>query len=903
MNVAMPQGNSHGWGIAGTYLTSEIAKLPPIPGVTLHCVAGHNFAPSDEQQWDRLNIGYCFFEHEVLAYRFIPQASRRWDHIVAGSSWCEHHLRIGGCEHTSTILQGIDPAVFQPLPPRPDDGRFIVFSGGKFEFRKGHDVVMAAMRIFMARHSDAWLACAWHNHWPNSIRTMAQSRLIDFRYEDLPCQQLYLNLLAANGIDPSRVVLYPVRENRLMKSVYGDSDIGLFPNRCEGGNNMVMCEYMACGRPVIASTMTGHRDVVASGHALCLASYEPVLARTEDAITGIWFEPDVEEIVEQLEYAYRQRSDLHRLGAAAGAAMTRLSWVEAAKGFHALAESLSGHGHVPIRQPNPVDLDDASAMFEAQRYPEAERAFRTLLIVSPLDPDLHNSLATVLDRLERFQEAILHYEKALALRPSFWVARFNLANTLKRMGDGSGAIEHLEAVVSAQPAFVPAWQNLALCCFDQGAAARAAECLERVLNLEPSCSKSRIDLGDILIELGRYQEAVRCFDDVLDNSPEDAGVLNSKGNALQELDDLDGAESCYRRILSHDPDNILALNNLGTVLRARALPMQAIDCFDKALAIVPGDGPLIFNRSLARLAMGDFNRGWSEYENRFEKTEPVKLAHPDLPRWDGTPHNGTYLLVQAEQGYGDTLQFVRYLPLLTGHGVRVVFEAQDSSIKSAVEHIDPAVTVLARGEALPPIDFQVPLLSLPGMFGTDLDNIPFPEGYLAPDPVKKSAWQRILGPSDGRLRIGLVWGGRKPRLNSNRSMTLKDLEPLLHDNGMRCISLQLGDDAAQLSGYQGRIEDMRPHIGNFADTAALVSCLDFVVSIDSAVAHLGGALGVPTLVMLKYAPDWRWFLERNDSPWYTSALLFRQQIPGDWAGVASSVHEALKKILPAQKKY
>ncbi|HIJ88380.1 MAG TPA: tetratricopeptide repeat protein [Desulfuromonadales bacterium] len=894
MNVAMPHGTTHGWGIAGNYLTAEIAKLPLIPEVTLHCVAGHHFAACDEERWNRFNIGYCFFEHEILAYHFIPEAAKRWDHIVAGSSWCEHHLRIAGMERTSTILQGVDPTLFHSVPPRQDDGRFIVFSGGKFEFRKGHDLVMAAMKIFMARHPDVWLACAWHNGWPNSIKTMEQSRYIDFQYRDLPYDQLYSDLLSAHSIDSARIILYPLMENHMMKSAYANSDVGLFPNRCEGGNNMVMCEYMACGRPVIASTMTGHRDVVAPEYVLCLESYEPVMARMGAEITGVWFEPNLEEMVALLEQAYCDRQMLRSVGEVAGLAMMRLSWAEAARSFHTLACQLAQpHGTVTV---SPVP-ENPEFLFADGRFAEAEKGFRAMLEKAPLDPELYNSLATTLDRLGRYGEAVWYYEKALALRPRFFIARFNLANTLKRLEDGSGAIDHLEQVVAAEPEFVAAWQNLALCCFDGGNVQRATECLERAVILEPTCTKSKIDLGDMLIELGRYQDAVNCFDEALVSIPDNAGVLNSKGIALQELDDLDGAEVCYRRILEDDPDNTLALNNLGTILRSNALPLEAIDCFDRALKTAPGDGQLIFNRSLARLALGDFESGWPDYENRFTKAEPVMLNHLNLPRWDGGPLRGKCLLVQSEQGYGDTLLFARYLPLLYRFGGSVLFEVQDRSIKSAVDRIDPAVTVIARGEQLPAVDCQVPLLSLPLLFKTDFSTIPFPGGYLLPDPDRKNAWEQYLGSSHGRKKVGLVWGGRKPRLNANRSMRLHDLRPILQVEGLRFISLQVGEDAAQVSEFGGHVEDVMHKVSSFADTAALVATLDLVISVDTAVAHLAGALGVNTWVLLKYAPDWRWFLERGDNPWYASMRLFRQQETGEWGVPVTRISEALKTQL------
>lgn len=336
----MPQGTSHGWGVAGRYLAAEIAKLPPLEGITLHCIAGHDFKPYDASAWDRINIGYCFFEHEMLSRPFIAAASERWDYIVAGSRWCEQHLRLGGMSRTCAILQGIDLDLFQSQPPRTADGRFFVFSGGKFEFRKGQDIVIAAMRIFMQRHADVWLSCCWHNAWPNSLQTMQQSRLIDFVWREKPCRELLQEALQRNGLDPSRVLLHPPFPNQRMQLIYTESNIGLFPNRCEGGNNMVMCEYMACGRTVIASNQSGHADVISTSNAWVVNSYQSVTSMLGGLQTGHWQEALVEEVVELLELAYCDKNERERKAMQAAVDMQRLDWAAAARQFHAVGQAL-----------------------------------------------------------------------------------------------------------------------------------------------------------------------------------------------------------------------------------------------------------------------------------------------------------------------------------------------------------------------------------------------------------------------------------------------------------------------------------------------------------------------------------------------------------------------------------
>jgi len=342
MRVSMPSGRTHGWGIAGEYLSREVAKLPPIEGVTLHCISGHDFHPMNPADWDRINIGYCFFENDVEALRHTRRAAREWDFVVAGSSWCEYQLRIGGVRQTATILQGIDPANFHPAPPRADDGRFIVFSGGKFEFRKGQDLVIAAMRVFMQRHADAYLACSWVNLWPFSLATMAASTHIAFQPTNDDCLAILRRTLDENGIPLERVCLLPLIDNAQMRQVYQQTDIGIFPNRCEGGNNMVMCEYMACGRTVIASDATGHADVITNHNAFPLTTYAPrVIHDTQGQPSAIWHEPSVEELIERLEYAYLHREVTAEKAGVAAEDMKRLSWAKAAQQFHLIGSKMS----------------------------------------------------------------------------------------------------------------------------------------------------------------------------------------------------------------------------------------------------------------------------------------------------------------------------------------------------------------------------------------------------------------------------------------------------------------------------------------------------------------------------------------------------------------------------------
>lgn len=552
--------------------------------------------------------------------------------------------------------------------------------------------------------------------------------------------------------------------------------------------------------------------------------------------------------------------------------------------------------------PSPAEcLATAAALFEAERFHDAEIAYRLLLKRFPLNAGLYNSLATVLDRQGRYREAVAHYTKAVYLQPNLTVARFNLANTLKRLGDNAACIENLQAIVDITPDFAEAWQNLATCYYDTGKLSDAASCLERVIVLEPDRVSCYVELGDIYYKIGvELEKAVECFNLFLTQMPDAAAVLNSKGLVLHEMGDYYGAEASYRLALDLEPRNALIMNNLGVTLLALALPDMAIKYFDLALKITPDNGSVIFNRGMARLLTGDFPRGWQDYERRFDTLEAAYISSLSLPHWSGEALEGRTLIVRSEQAYGDNIQFARYLPLLAIYGGKVVFECMDTRIKPLFLGLPGIDSLMVRGEPFPPADFQVPLASLPRLFNTDLASVPSPAGYLHTCDKYREMWATLIDSEDdgANLKVGIVWGGRKPRLNSNRSLSLSDLEPLFSVQGIKWYSLQMGEDTVQLDKYRNVLIDMGAHIISFADTAAIIDNLNLIITIDTAMAHLAGALGVPAWVLLKYSPDWRWLLERNNSPWYDSLRLFRQKTPGDWSTVVSAVAVELKKRVP-----
>jgi tetratricopeptide (TPR) repeat protein len=690
-----------------------------------------------------------------------------------------------------------------------------------------------------------------------------------------------------------------------MPLIYAESDIGLFPNRCEGGNNMVMSEYMASGRTVIASDRTGHADVITPENAFCLTEYNPVTAYIDGYATGIWPEASVEELVALLESAYQNRTTLQQKGEVAARDMARLTWSAAAQQFHTCASALATRP--PLRTPveQPVRSEQhriADSLFSLGFYPEAETHYRQLLEHTPLDPAVLNSLATVLNKQRRLNEALAYYHKALALQPQQHQLRYNLANTLAEIGQVDEAIAELQQVVSAEPEFADAWQNLGHYQNQQGNRQSAIQSFRQVVTLRPDRREQWLTLARLHEENREFSAAVSCLDSALDIQNNDISTLNNRGLLLHELGELDAATASYTRALECEPDNPAVCNNLGNICKSRRMMHEAISWYDRALEHDPDNATIIFNRALIFLALGDCTGGWQGFERRFDRIPPVVLPHKDIPQWSGEPLNARRLLIQSEQVYGDTFMFARFVPLAAGYGGPVVFECQDRSVQSALGSLKRCCeAVIVRGEPLPDIDLQIPLLSLPRLFNVTLNSIPASGGYLTTDPARTAVWRQTISLPDHRLKVGLVWGGRKAPLNADRSMMLNELEPLLQLPGIQFFSLQVGDDASQLTDYPD-IADLGTCLHDFGETAAAISALDLVITIDSAVAHLAGALGTPVWVMLKYSPDWRWLLDRNDSPWYASARLFRQQTPGDWHPVTTAVAENLKKYA-ADKKY
>ena len=474
--------------------------------------------------------------------------------------------------------------------------------------------------------------------------------------------------------------------------------------------------------------------------------------------------------------------------------------------------------------------------------------------------DGHRARGDALYRLGRLDEAVDSYGCAIALDAAPVHALFNRGITLQALGRPAEALADFDAVIALDPASADAQSNRALALQDLGRLEAALAGFDRAVALDPASAAAHSNRGVVLQDLGRAGDAVAAFDAAIALRPDFAEAHANRGHALQDLLRTD----------------------------------EALGSYDRAIAVRPDFARAAWAKGLALMQLGQMTEGWALFERRAAEYAPNARRVFDHPAWTGGEAiAGKTLFVHWEQGFGDTLQFCRFVPVAADRGARVVLSVQDPLVR-LVRRLDPRVTVIGGAEQPAAFDLHCPLMSLPLALGLAEEAMPVAIPYLSPDPADLAAWRARL-PARGRPRIGLAWSGAPAQKNDrNRSMDLRRLQPLLDvDADWICLQKDVREtDVAGLAAGE-RMQIVADDLRDFADTAALVASLDLVISVDTSVAHLAGALGRPVWVMLTYNPDWRWRLQRTDSPWYPSARLFRQPARGDWAAVVEAVRAAV----------
>ena len=544
-------------------------------------------------------------------------------------------------------------------------------------------------------------------------------------------------------------------------------------------------------------------------------------------------------------------------------------------------------------------FDRGNVLKDLRRYDEALASYDRALALRPDFARAHTNRGSILHELRRYDEALASHDRAVSVRPDFAQAHFNRANTLQALNRYDEALASFDRSLALRPGFALAHYNRGVAFQELSRYGEALAAYDRALALQPNFAEAHSNRGNVLQKLMRFEEAVASYDRAVASRPDFAAALSNRGAALQALDRYDEALASYDRALALRPNYPDAHCNRGLVLHQLRRFDEALASFKGAYAASPHNAEAHFGEAEVRLLLGDFDRGWEHYEWRWQAAQLRNGKRSfKQPLWLGQNEiAGKTILLHAEQGFGDTIQFCRYVPLVAERGARVILEVQEP-LRELMTSLVGVTQAVAMDSPLPDFDVQCSLLSLPLVFRTQLKTIPSAVPYLRASSQAEADWKTQLGPKRNP-RIGLAWSGRPTHKNDhNRSMGLGAFLPLLDINAT-FVSLQKDVRTGDAMVLKERTEIV--HFGDdlrdFADTAALISNLDLVIAIDTSVAHLAGALAKPVWVLLPFTPDWRWLLDRDDSPWYPTARLFRQDATRAWDNVIARVHAALRDYI------
>ncbi len=509
-------------------------------------------------------------------------------------------------------------------------------------------------------------------------------------------------------------------------------------------------------------------------------------------------------------------------------------------------------------------LATATAHHQAGRLVQAEQLYRQILQQQPQHVEALNLLGVVACQNGKYGEGIALYRQALELKPSYTGARENLCLALWKWGTQliEESINTYSQIVTFEPQNIQAYDNL----------------------------------GNILHDQNKLDEALSYYQQALGVQPDNARILNGMGIILQQQGKTKRSIYYHQRAVTLQPNYVEAHIGMGTALQAEGRFAEAAACLDRALGLAPNHSNARYNRAILHLIEGEYKTGFTYYEDRFKAGEFPQCPFTQ-PMWDGSDLNGRTLLLHAEQGMGDTLQFIRYAAIAAQKGGRLILTCH----KPLMRLIGASFPAIERMVPLgfPVGDFQTytPLLSLPHILGTTLETVPNQVPYLHPP---QDSTIKLTAPAGTRLKVGIVWsGGHLYKHNHSRSCPLQYFEPLLRIPHVAYYSLQKGIPELDLQelGWQAQVQDLSNQLRDMAETAAAIAQLDLVITVDTSVAHLAGALGKPVWTLLSFLPDWRWMRQREDTPWYPTMRLFRQEKLDNWVGVMERVEQALREMV------
>ncbi len=565
-------------------------------------------------------------------------------------------------------------------------------------------------------------------------------------------------------------------------------------------------------------------------------------------------------------------------------------------------EALASYDHFLKLRPDHAEAlsNRGATLHELKRFEEALLSYDRALKLRPEYVEALFNRGATLHELKQFEEALASYDRALKLRPDYAEALSNRGATLRELKRFEEALASYDRVLKLRPDYAEALSNRGNTLHDLKRFEEALASYDRALELRLDYTEALFNRGTTLHDLKRFEEALASYDRALKLRPDYAEALLNRGNTLHDLKRFEEALASYECAFKLRLGYAEALSNRGNTLHDLKRFEEALASYDRALKLRPNYAEALFNEAVCRLLIADFDRGWDRYESRWG-IDRLRTAKRNFvqPRWTGKDNlQGKTILLHAEQGFGDAIQFCRYVPLVVERAARVILEVQ-RPLRELMTTLTGAAQIVSRGDPLPDFDMHCPLLSLPLAFGTRLETIPSTTLYQRASPQALVNWDARLASRKHRARIGLAWSGNPLHLNDhNRSMRLSSLLSFL-DTNATFVSLQKDvrpEDATVLKN-QSDLLHFGDELETFADTAALISTLDLVISVDTSVAHLAGALTKPVWVMLPFIPDWRWLLDREDSPWYPTVRLFRQDETRTWDSVITRVRTALDDFL------
>lgn len=540
----------------------------------------------------------------------------------------------------------------------------------------------------------------------------------------------------------------------------------------------------------------------------------------------------------------------------------------------------------------------AALMMATKRPERAIELLQRAIQIDPRSPDASIKLGLIYEEREQLDLAAEQYRRALVINPNSAEAYCNLADVLVKQSKFEPAIETYAKALQINPNLAEAFANRGIALEKLGRDEEAMASTFRALQINPNMFNALRMMGGFHTRRREYELAVTYYRRAIAINSNSALGYSGLAAAFMHLGLVEQAVVECRHAIERDPKMIDPYINLGLALSDMGEHEQALKVYDQALIIEPDQPSTFSNRAIVHLVRGDFERGFADYDHRWRLDDFATLGRKfDCPRWAGSDLSGKTIVLWHEQGFGDTIHFVRYASLLADRGATVIIEVQPPLV-SLLNSVRGVSQVITRSDPLPKTDFHAPFLSLPGILKTTLHTIPAEVPYVSPDPALVETWRQRVADYPG-FRVGLNWTGNPLlRMDYARSIPLERFAPLADIPNVRLFNLQPGHGAAEIAPLAGRMNviDLSSHLTDFAQTAALLANLDLVISVDTAVVHLGGAMGRPVWVLLQRWPDWRWLLDREDSPWYPSLRLFRQSDRGNWDPILDRIHAELSRV-------